>query len=412
MAQPRYLALAQVALLAALALVLSYLETMIPLPVAVPGIKLGLANAAVLVALYVLGWRSAAGVAAVKVIAAGMLFGSPTMLAYSFCGMCFAFLAMAALKQVPGLGVVAVSMVSAVCHNVGQLLAAAVLLGSWSVFATLPLLALAACVTGSLIGAVAQGVLCALETGDGGRTPVEAAGIAPAPGELVAFIGPNGSGKTTAALQLAGLLGGGQGVATAGSACLVFQNPDDQIVAERVGDDVAFGLENRGTPLDEMRAAVGRALSSAGIPGSEDAQVEELSGGQRQKVAIAGALVCGPRTLVFDEASAQLDPAAREGFTELLRELAERGLGVVDITQDLDEAFRADRIAVFSAGVVVAQGAPDELLGQSALLEELGLGLPSVGALAVELRSRGVAVPLTNDYHELEEALWRSHARG
>lgn len=143
---------ARVGVISALALVLSYIETFIPLPVPIPGVKLGLANIAVLVALELLNVKSAALVALIKVLAAGFLFGNPVMMAYSAGGTLLAFAAMAALSRVRGLSVVLVAIVGAVLHNVGQLAVASVLLGTPLVWATAPLLVIAACATGALSG--------------------------------------------------------------------------------------------------------------------------------------------------------------------------------------------------------------------------------------------------------------------
>lgn len=161
---PRIIAtqrLARISLLSALALVLSYIETMIPLPVALPGVKLGLANVAVVVALLGLDMRAAAAVAVVKVMASGVLFGSPMMLMYSLGGTALAFAGSAAASRIPGLGAVATCMVAAILHNAGQIAVAALLLGTPSVLLSLPPLALAACATGFVTGAVAAGVLAA-----------------------------------------------------------------------------------------------------------------------------------------------------------------------------------------------------------------------------------------------------------
>ncbi len=160
--------LARVSLLAAAALILSYIETMIPLPVALPGVKLGLANIAVVVALFAMDARTAFAVALVKVFASGFLFGSPMMLAYSAGGMALAFAAMALLKLIPGISVVVVSMASAIFHNVGQIAVACVVLSSPAVFLSLPPLALAALITGALTGAVALGVLASIAPQAGG----------------------------------------------------------------------------------------------------------------------------------------------------------------------------------------------------------------------------------------------------
>jgi energy-coupling factor transporter transmembrane protein EcfT/uncharacterized membrane protein len=154
--------LARVSLLAAVALILSYIETMIPLPVALPGVKLGLANIAVVVALFAIDTRTAFAVALVKVFASGFLFGSPMMLAYSAGGMALAFAVMALMKLIPGISVVVVSMASAIFHNVGQIAVACLVLSSPAVFLSLPPLAVAALVTGALTGAVALGVLASI----------------------------------------------------------------------------------------------------------------------------------------------------------------------------------------------------------------------------------------------------------
>lgn len=390
---------AQTALLSATALVLSYLEAMIPLPVTLPGIKLGLANVAVVVALYVAGVRVAGAVAVVKVLASGLLFGSPMMLAYSLGGTVLSFAGMALLALVPGIGLVPVSMVAAILHNAGQLAVAALMLRTPSVFVNLPVLAVAACVTGSVTGAVAEAALRSLGGmgREGDARPRIEGSLELVPGERVAFVGANGSGKTTFALQLARQLGGKAGMA--------FQDPDDQIVAPVVLDDVAFGLENRGTERGRMLAEVMEALREVALEDLADREVEALSGGQRQRVAIAGLLAVVPGVVIFDESTSMLDPMARERFSLLLNDLAERGLSVVQITQLMDEAFEAQRIALFSDGKMTGVYTPDELLGTPDLLESCGLGLPRVARVACELRQLGVDVPLTNDPARLEEAL-------
>lgn len=158
--------LARIALLSAIALVLSYVETMIPLPTALPGVKLGLANVAVVVALFRFDVRTAAAVACVKVLAAGFLFGSPVMLAYSLGGTMLAFASAALLAKVPGISVVVVSMASAIFHNVGQIAVACLMLGTPAILVSLPPLAVAACITGALTGAVAAATL-GVPTGTG-----------------------------------------------------------------------------------------------------------------------------------------------------------------------------------------------------------------------------------------------------
>ena len=421
--------LASCSLLAAVALVLSYLETMIPLPVALPGVKLGLANVAVAVALFTLDARAAAGVAAVKVLASGLLFGSPTMLAYSFGGTALAFAGMAGLAAIPGVGLVPVSMVAAILHNAGQLAVAALLLQTPTVFVNLPVLAVAACVTGGVTGAVGEAALASLEqeseggrggAADGGAADGGAVTVRPvvdcsplgriSPGERVAFIGANGSGKTSCALQLAGLAeaDGGAAAATGGvRAGVSFQDPDSQIVAPVVRDDVAFGPENRGLERPEMMRLVNDALVEAGIPELGSRDVDSLSGGEKQRVAVAGLLAMAPGLVVFDEATAMLDPAARASFERLAARLCARGVAVVQVTQIMDEAFAADRVAVFRAGGIVFVGTPAEALSEPGLLESCGLGLPSTARLAAALSDVGVRADCGSDLDGIEEAVCR-----
>lgn len=334
--------MATTALLGSLALLLSYIETMIPLPFAVPGIKLGLANAAVLVALFALDVRSAATVALIKVLASGFLFGTPTMLAYSAGGTALALVVMVLCQRVLKLGCVPTSMASAICHNAGQLGVAAAMLGSSAVFLTLPPLAVAACVTGALIGSVASGVIEALQMKQPERRHIDLSALRLMPGEHVAFVGANGSGKTTAALQLAGLVEDGSG-----GARLVFQDPDDQLVSTIAQDDVAFGCENLGIELAEMRHFVAAALADAGADELAMRDVTKLSGGQKQQVAIAGVLAMSPRLVVFDEVTSMQDASGRERFAALVERLKARGVTVVTVTQIPLEAARADRVAVF-----------------------------------------------------------------
>lgn len=369
--------LARVSLLCACALVLSYLETMIPLPVAVPGIKLGLANVAVVVALYTLDAKSAGAVALVKVFASGFLFGSPMMLVYSLGGTVLAFIGMVALAAVPGVGLVPVSMLAAVLHNVGQLGVAAMALQTPAVFINLGVLGVAACVTGGITGAVAEGALAGIEQADDTRPSVDCAALAAniVAGERIAFVGTNGSGKSTCALELAGLLKdvNGHAMCVQGTVGLAFQDPDNQIVAPVVRDDIAFGLENRGVPRDEMRSEVLQALSELGIVELEQRDVATLSGGQKQRVAASGLVALTPSLMIFDETTAMLDEAAREAVNNLIDHLCQRDVAVIQITQLLDEVARADRVAVFEAGAIAYLGTVQDLADQRDLLIRCGL---------------------------------------
>ena len=369
--------LARVSLLCACALVLSYLETMIPLPVAVPGIKLGLANVAVVIALYTLDAKSAGAVALVKVFASGFLFGSPMMLVYSLGGTVLAFIGMVALAAVPGVGLVPVSMLAAVLHNVGQLGVAAMALQTPAVFINLGVLGVAACVTGGITGAVAEGALAGIEQADDTRPSVDCAALAAniVAGERIAFVGTNGSGKSTCALELAGLLKdvSGHAMCVQGTVGLAFQDPDNQIVAPVVRDDIAFGLENRGVLRDEMRSEVLQALNELGIVELEQRDVATLSGGQKQRVAASGLVALTPSLMIFDETTAMLDEAAREAVNDLIDHLCQRDVAVIQITQLLDEVARADRVAVFEAGAIAYLGTVQDLADQRDLLIRCGL---------------------------------------
>lgn len=369
--------LARVSLLCACALVLSYLETMIPLPVAVPGIKLGLANVAVVVALYTLDAKSAGAVALVKVFASGFLFGSPMMLVYSLGGTVLAFIGMVALAAVPGVGLVPVSMLAAVLHNVGQLGVAAMALQTPAVFINLGVLGVAACVTGGITGAVAEGALAGIEQADDTRPSVDCVALAAniVAGERIAFVGTNGSGKSTCALELAGLLKdvSGHAMCVQGTVGLAFQDPDNQIVAPVVRDDIAFGLENRGVLRDEMRSEVLQALNELGIVELEQRDVATLSGGQKQRVAASGLVALTPSLMIFDETTAMLDETAREAVNDLIDHLCQRDVAVIQITQLLDEVARADRVAVFEAGAIAYLGTVQDLADQRDLLIRCGL---------------------------------------
>lgn len=369
--------LARVSLLCACALVLSYLETMIPLPVAVPGIKLGLANVAVVVALYTLDVKSAAAVALVKVFASGFLFGSPMMLAYSLGGTALAFIGMVALAAVPGVGLVPVSMLAAVLHNVGQLGVAAMALQTPAVFINLGVLGVAACVTGGITGAVAEGALAGIEQADDTRPSVDCTALAAniVAGERIAFVGANGSGKSTCALELAGLLKdvSEPAMRAQGTVGLAFQDPDNQIVTPIVRDDIAFGLENRGVPRDEMRSEVLQALSELGIVELERRDAATLSGGQKQRVAASGLVALTPSLMIFDETTSMLDETAREAVNDLIDHLCQRDVAVIQVTQLLDEVAHADRVAVFEAGAIAYLGAVQDLANQRDLLVRCGL---------------------------------------
>lgn len=231
-------------------------------------------------------------------------------------------------------------------------------------------------------------------------------------GEFVCILGGNGSGKSTLAKHLNALLLPDQGtvtvdgMSTADAECtylirqtagMVFQNPDDQLVSTLVEDDVAFGPENLGIQLPELRERVTRALADVGLAGFERKETHALSGGQKQRVAIAGVLAMNPCILILDEASAMLDPRGRAGLMRVCRELHERGFTIVMITHFMEEAAQADRVIVLESGKVVCDGSPAQVLLQEDLLRRLNLDVPFATHLSHALRTAGVAVAPTVD---------------
>ena len=229
------------------------------------------------------------------------------------------------------------------------------------------------------------------------------------PGEYVAIIGANGSGKSTLARHLNALLQPTRGrVRVAGlpadeEACkpeirrrvqMVFQQPDYQIVATTVEEDVAFGPENFGVPEGELAGRVQTALQSVDLWEQRARPPHMLSAGQKQRVAIAGALAVQPQALVLDEATAMLDPAGRRALLELLRRLQAQGTTLVSITHEMEEAAEAGRIVVLDEGRVVLDGEPRAVFSQIERLRSLNLDVPWLAGLSVEL---GLAVCLTEE---------------
>lgn len=216
-------------------------------------------------------------------------------------------------------------------------------------------------------------------------------------GAYVGVVGPNGGGKSTLVRLLNGLLVADAGrVRVAGHdpttetvevrrrAGVLFQNPDNGLVAPFVEDDVAFGLENLGVPREEMREKVREAIRTVGLTGFERREPHTLSGGQKQRVALAGLLAVGPEVLLLDEPTSMLDAAGRREVLERIRALG-GGKTVLHVTHHLDELFGADRVLVLNGGRLVADAAPRELFSDADLLRENRLVLPTVPRLAAEL---------------------------
>ena len=228
-------------------------------------------------------------------------------------------------------------------------------------------------------------------------------------GEFVAVVGHNGSGKSTLAKHLNALLLPTEGkvlvdgMDTADEADtlsirqrvgMVFQNPDNQLVTTIVEEDVAFGPENIGVPGNEIRTRVDRALAAVGMEKYAHSAPNMLSGGQKQRIAIAGMLAMQPKVLVLDEATAMLDPKGRRDIIDLVTKLhKENGITVVMITQYMEEAIGADRVAVMSGGELILDGTPKEVFSQDELLHKHRLDVPVMQQLANRLNARGANLP-------------------
>jgi len=229
-------------------------------------------------------------------------------------------------------------------------------------------------------------------------------------GTFVAVIGHNGSGKTTLAKHFNAILlpGGGrvliEGMDTANEDLIieirrrvgmVFQNPDNQIVATVVEEDVAFAPENLGYPSDEIRNRVDEALKIVGMYEYRKHAPHLLSGGQKQRIAIAGVLAMRPKCIVFDEPTAMLDPRGREQILKIMKELRDNhGVTIILITHHMDEAIDADRLIVMSDGDILMDGTPREVFRDIDTLRKTGLDIPETAVLLHDLRNDGFDLPV------------------
>ncbi len=229
------------------------------------------------------------------------------------------------------------------------------------------------------------------------------------PGEFVAVLGHNGSGKSTLAKLVNALYLPSEGnVVVCGydtreeklvweirrRAGMIFQNPDNQIVATVVKEDVAFGLENLGVPTEEMLPRIEQALSAVRMNKYAESAPHTLSGGQKQRVAIAGILAMEPSVIIADEATAMLDPSGRKEVLDTVRMLNRtKGITVLWITHFMEEAALADRILVITDGRIRAEGTPAEVFDRVGDMQEMHLDVPPMTALANALRQEGMPLP-------------------
>ncbi|HFH8740985.1 TPA: energy-coupling factor ABC transporter ATP-binding protein [Streptococcus agalactiae] len=241
-------------------------------------------------------------------------------------------------------------------------------------------------------------------------------------GEWLSIIGHNGSGKSTTVRLIDGLLEAESGqIIIDGQELtednvwelrhkigMVFQNPDNQFVGATVEDDVAFGLENKGIPLKDMKERVDQALDLVGMSEFKMREPARLSGGQKQRVAIAGAVAMRPQVIILDEATSMLDPEGRLELIRTIRAIRQKyNLTVISITHDLDEVALSDRVIVMKNGKVESTSTPKALFGRGNRLISLGLDVPFTSRLTAELAANGLDIGteyLTEK--ELEEQLW------
>ncbi len=243
-------------------------------------------------------------------------------------------------------------------------------------------------------------------------------------GDFTVILGKNGSGKSTFARLINVLSTPTSGkIFVAGmdtaeesktldirkTAGMVFQNPDNQIVATVVEEDVAFGPENLGLPREEIRARIDSALEMVDMAEFRLHAPHMLSGGQKQRIAIAGVLAMKPRLIVLDEATAMLDPQGRKDILAIIRKLnKEEHITIVLITHNMDEAIDADKVLVMKDGYIAKEGAPADIFFDAALLKEAGLLPPFAVSLSQDLRAAGIPVENTLYAEQLAEDLCRS----
>ncbi|HEU4492624.1 MAG TPA: ATP-binding cassette domain-containing protein [Rubrobacteraceae bacterium] len=262
-----------------------------------------------------------------------------------------------------------------------------------------------------------EGVSFAYRTGEADAVPaLRELDLRIEAGQLVAIIGHNGSGKSTLVKLLTAVLYPLEGEIRIDGipvreenqweirerVAVVFQNPDDQLIMNRVADDVAFGPENLGLAREEIERRVGFALGALGLEGISGTLIEDLAPGEKQRVAIAGALAMQPHFLILDEPTSLLPAPVAVRLISTIKDLNRReGMGVLHVTHSMSEAVLFDRVVVLDEGRLVMDGAPSEVFRRVDELREIGLDVPLAASLAHRLRSRGV--PLEGDILDLAD---------
>ena len=269
-----------------------------------------------------------------------------------------------------------------------------------------------------------ENVSFSYKSGDETTLGVKDLSLSVTEGEFFVLLGHNGSGKSTLAKLISGFLTPDDGSITVNgidasdeervfdlrsTVGMVFQNPDNQMVASIIEDDIAFGCENLGIPPAEIRERVDWALETVGMTDRKTGTPFKLSGGQKQRVAIAAILAMRPKILILDESTSMLDPEGRKEVLDTVRRLnKEHGMTVLLITHYMDEAVSADRIGVMSKGELLASGSPKEIFGQPELLNSAKLEPPFATGVSYELQRDGFALGVCLSDEELVEGLCRS----
>ena len=243
-------------------------------------------------------------------------------------------------------------------------------------------------------------------------------------GEFISLVGKNGCGKSTLAKLLNGLFEPSEGTVSVSGvdtsnedtifevrskAGMVFQNPDNQMVATIVEDDVAFGPENLGVEPSEIIKRVDESLAAVGMSEYKNSTASRLSGGQKQRVAIAGVLAMKPEIMILDEATSMLDPDGREEVMSVVKKMNDGGITIINITHDMSEVALSQRVIVLKEGEIIFDGKPNALFDSPEILKRANLDLPPVGKLRKKLIEHGLNISGDSmNEDELAEEIWQS----